>query len=234
MPLSNRPVADRGPISEADRVWYRIVRQVVSMHRALGSGSGSGRAQAQQKYVQTCLQREANGEAAIMPTPGELNQLLAGINDHASMLIRASLESFKECRAFEEYTTTMLSAGGFISDGGDEEREGESIGIQFSPNQVDEFVETSARVEIGALESDEMECSICKFEYGTYKGEEIRSTEPALDQELPSEDAPEQPAKLPCGHVFGEWCIKTWLLEQPATCPTCRFQFKPVVQLWIK
>lgn len=204
------------------------------MRRALGSGSGSERAHAQQKYIQTCLQREANGEAAIMPTPGELKQLLDGINHHASMLIRASIESFKECRAFEEYAATMLSAGSFIADGGDEEREGESIGIQFSPNQVDEFMETSGRVEICALESDEMECSICKMEYGIYRGEEIRSTESALDQELPGEDAPEQPAKLPCGHIFGEWCIKTWLLEQPASCPACRFQFKPVVQLLIK
>lgn len=198
------------------------------MRRGLGSGSGG--AQAQLGYIQTSLQREANGEAAIMPTPGELKKILAGINDPASTLIQASLESFKECRAFEEYAATMLSAGSFIADGGDEEREGESIGIQLSPDQVEDLVTTSARVEIGALESDEMECSICKLEYGTYRGEEICSIEPAFDQGLPGEAAPEQPVKLPCGHVFGEWCIKAWLLEQPASCPTCRFQFKPVVQ----
>lgn len=202
------------------------------MHRGLGSGSGG--AQAHQGYIQTCLQREANEEAAIMPTPEQLKQILAGINDRASMLIQASLESFKECRAFEEYAATMISAGGFVAAGGDEGREEESIGIQLSPEQVDEFVQASARVEIGAPESDEMECSICKLKYGTYRGEEILGTEPALDQGLKGEDAPEQAVKLPCGHVFGDWCIKTWLLEVPAaSCPTCRYQFKPVVQ-WIK
>lgn len=198
------------------------------MHRGLGSGSEG--AQAHQEYIQTCLKREENREAAIMPTPEELNQILAGINDRASRLIQASLESFKECRAFEEYAAMMLSAGGFVADGGDEGREEEIIGIQLSPDQVDEFLETSARVEIGALESDEMECSICKLKYGTYRGEDILGPEPALDQGLTGEDAPEQAVKLPCGHVFGEWCIKTWLLGVPAaSCPTCRFQFKPVV-----
>lgn len=88
-------------------------------------------------------------------------------------------------------------------------------------------------MEIGALETDDMECSICKLEYGTYRGEEISSTESVLDQGLPGEESTEQPVKLCCGHLFGEWCIKTWLLEQPASCPVCRFQFKPVVQ-WTK
>lgn len=35
MPINNRAVADGGPLSEADKIWYRIVRQVASMRRAL-------------------------------------------------------------------------------------------------------------------------------------------------------------------------------------------------------
>ena len=223
-------MADCGPLSEADRIWYRIVRHLGSMRRGLGLDSASGRAQAQQGYIQKCLQREANGEAAIMPTPGELDQILAGINDRARMHLQESLESYKECKALEEDAATMLSAGFFITDGGDEGMEGARIGTQLSHDQVDELVQASARVELDGLESDEMECPICKLEYGSYRGEETPSTEPALDQELSGEDAPEQAIKLPCGHVFGDWCIKTWLLGLPAaSCPTCRFQFNPVV-----
>lgn len=79
-------------------------------------------------------------------------------------------------------------------------------------------------LEISTLETDEVHCSICKAEYGTDRGE-IYGAEPA-DQGLFGEEAPEYTVKLSCGHVFGD---KKWLLEQPASCPICRFQFKPVV-----
>lgn len=197
------------------------------MRRGLELGSGGAQAQ---RYIQTCLQREAYGEAAIIPTPEELKQILTGLKYRARMLVQASFTSFKECRALEECAATILSADGFATDDVDEEREGESIGIQLSPSQFEDFLKTSARVEMGALESDEVECSICKLEYGTYRGEETNNTEPALDQGLPGEGISEQPVKLPCGHLFGEWCIKIWLLEQLASCPICRIQFKPVVQ----
>lgn len=91
----------------------------------------------------------------------------------------------------EEEAATILSAGFFITDSDDEGMEGARIGTQLSPDQVEELVQTSARVDIGALESDEMQCSICKLEYGSYRGEEMPSTEPALDQTLSGEDAPE-------------------------------------------
>lgn len=114
------------------------------MRGGFGSGSGSGGAQAPQGYIQSCLQREANGEAAILPSPEELEQLSYKINDTARMLIQASLESFKECRAFEEHAATMSSADGFVADDGDQERKGGGIGVQLSPSQVEDFVKTSA------------------------------------------------------------------------------------------
>lgn len=39
---------------------------------------------------------------------------------------------------------------------------------------------------------------------------------------------PENPVKLPCGHIFGELCLRTWWMiadsqgQRPPTCPKCR------------
>ena len=91
---------------------------------------------------------------------------------------------------------------------------------------VDNFIQSLPRVEISTLERDELECSICKLEYGTSRGN--TSTVAALDPGLPGEEDAEKPVKLSCGHVFGDWCIKRWLLEQPPSCPICRFEFSSI------
>lgn len=100
-------------------------------------------------------------------------------------------------------------------------------GTQFSPSQVEDFLQTSSPVGISKLEKDDQRCSICMSEYVKERGD---TKKPAVESEqrLLGEDAPENPIKLPCGHVFGEWCIKAWLLKQRASCPVCRFQFRPV------
>lgn len=112
--------------------------------------------------------------------------------------------------------------------------------IQFSPEQVDEFVQSLPRMKNSSLGEEERICSICAFEYGDVrgilaapvsgKGKNIIMPYSDLvdDEGLPGEELPEAAAKLPCGHVYGDWCIKTWLLEQPATCPACRYCFQPV------
>lgn len=109
----------------------------------------------------------------------------------------------------------------------DQADEEEGSVVQFSSSQVEDFVKTLSRVEISSLGTDELTCSICKLDYGEERG---NSTEPVSDsdQRLPGEGPPEHPVKLSCGHVFGNWCIKTWLILQPASCPTCRFHFQPV------
>ena len=35
----------------------------------------------------------------------------------------------------------------------------------------------------------------------------------------------EKPVKLPCGHVFGEFCIQAWLQMNKRDCPFCRRTF---------
>lgn len=209
-----------GPPSEADGTWYRIVR--------LATSQGGG-AQAQE-YIQQCAQCEANGEAAILPTHEELELMLDDMNDTVRTLVHASLEIFEGYRVFEEQEASILVRFGNevyqLAD--DEEELEEESGVQFSPSQVDDFIQTLPRVDISTLERDEAECSICKLEYGTHRGN--TGTMAALDQGLSGEEEAERPVKLSCGHIFGEWCIKMWLVEQPASCPTCRFQFSPIVQ----
>lgn len=192
-----------------------------------------GEAHSQLEYIQRCLRSEARGDIPSLPTPEELDRMLANLDDNTCSYIRGSLVLIVEYRAVLEHAASILASvdGEFdrlLPDDVFDDYE-ESSGIQFSASQVDNFVRTLPRVEISILDKEEEKCSICKLEYGTMRGS-TTSTEPASqsDQGLPGEESPEQPVKLSCGHIFGEWCIKTWLLEQPASCPTCRLQFEPI------
>lgn len=132
----------------------------------------------------------------------------------------------REIRAIEENTATIIDSDGddFICDQADYEQE---TGIQFSLSQVEDFLQTLGHVEISSRRTDDTKCSICMEEYGKEKGNSIAPASDA-EQRLLGEETPEYPVKLSCRHVFGDWCIKTWLLRQPASCPACRFQFRPV------
>jgi len=55
------------------------------------------------------------------------------------------------------------------------------------------------------LKHDEMDCVICQSAFEKSGGE--------------------TPVRTPCGHIFGQLCIQTWLQETRATCPTCRMEF---------
>lgn len=114
------------------------------------------------------------------------------------------------------------------------------VKIQFSPEEVDRFLDSLPRLKNGSLGKEE-NCSICLFGYGEVRGKlaapvevsgkgkkRMSVSDDVVEEGLPGEELPELAAKLPCGHIYGELCIKTWLLERPATCPTCRYCFQPV------
>ncbi|KAI9828765.1 MAG: hypothetical protein M1832_001870 [Thelocarpon impressellum] len=61
-------------------------------------------------------------------------------------------------------------------------------------------------VDIKSLAKDDRCCNICMEELGVPE---------------PIEGKVEFPVKLPCGHVFGKTCIKTWFGDH-CTCPACR------------
>lgn len=201
--------ADHVTFSNVDRSWYRFVRLAASQRRGLGG----------QEYIQQCAQREANGETAIRPTPEETELMLNDMSHSARSIIHTIIE------LFERYRQAELME--FVDDDDDEEESG----IQFSPSQVDGFLQTLAPVEVSRLEADEVECPICMLEYGTQRGNNPGMEQSALgsDHGVPSEEVPEQPVKLACGHIFGEWCMKKWLLEQPGSCPICRVRLQPAI-----
>lgn len=194
------PIND-GPPIDLDQEWDEIAYQIEAEAALL-----------MQEYEQqqsAAPPLEANnGEVSIMANP-EQSTLRSGYRGH-----RGALDDAGFLEGVREY----LDHEGVIDF---------SSGIQFSPNQVTDFLQDPSRVVIGTIEKDDQNCPICRSEYGEVGGDR---TEPGSDsaQGLPVEDAPEYPVKLPCGHLFGNCCIKKWLLEQPASCPLCRSQFLPV------
>ena len=65
------------------------------------------------------------------------------------------------------------------------------------------------------LPAEDRCCSICFAAYGTQITPEVKG---------------ECPVQLPCSHVFGLVCLKTWLTENN-TCPICRRElFPPLAQ----
>lgn len=91
--------------------------------------------------------------------------------------------------------------------------------------QVEAFVQTLPSVVISSLGLDDLKCSICRSEYGKERG---NNSAPAseFDQVFPGQDLREFPVELPCGHVFGDWCISIWLRGcRPPSCPVCRSSF---------
>lgn len=169
---------------------------------------------------QYSIRSSGHGEVSLLPASEELALMLADMNTTTRRAIHALSQNLG----------TLESVIDWIPPSDDENfnYDEDQSRIQFSPSQVEDFMQNLSRVEIGTLETDDLRCSICKEEYGKQRGD---STEPASgsDPRLPGEEMPEHPLRLPCGHVFGEWCIRTWLLEQPASCPTCRSHFKPLV-----
>lgn len=74
---------------------------------------------------------------------------------------------------------------------------------------IQAFLQSLSRLQLEDL--TEKDCPICLDEYGS--------------------DSPnDSPTKLPCGHVLGADCVKTWLISGRNTCPQCRHQifFRPV------
>lgn len=93
--------------------------------------------------------------------------------------------------------------------------------------QVGVFVQTLPCVAICSLGPEDLKCPICGSEYGKDRGSTTSVPASQSDQVFPGQDWREFPVRLPCGHVFGHWCIATWLRGcQPPSCPVCRFSLQ--------
>lgn len=97
-----------------------------------------------------------------------------------------------------------------------------------SISDVDNLLQSSSYIDIGALGPDDLNCVICHSEYSKERERENNSSEPAVEernQDSPGQKTAECPIKLPCGHVFGHLCIRTWLRNsQSPSCPICRYE----------
>ena len=72
-------------------------------------------------------------------------------------------------------------------------------------------------VALETLAIENQNCGICRVDYSPF----------SVNRH--PEDPVEQPVRLPCGHVFGQICLKEWLSPPPQgfdkkKCPTCRFR----------
>ena len=105
--------------------------------------------------------------------------------------------------------------------------------LQFSPNEIVQFMHSLCRIDISNLAEDNKDCEICFERLGEWRwGNEHPVNAGASEPFKVLEDMmPEDPVKLPCGHYFGELCLRTWIKEiseGPPTCPKCRSNLRGV------
>lgn len=76
--------------------------------------------------------------------------------------------------------------------------------IQMTPK---DFIATyMERIDSSTLPEDDHLCPCCHIKYGDPTSDEV--------------DSSEQPVKTGCGHVFGEQCLASWMVNN--SCPVCR------------
>lgn len=108
--------------------------------------------------------------------------------------------------------------------------------LQFSSDEVVQFMHSLCRIDISNLAKDNKDCEICFQRLGEWRwGNEQPVNAGASKPFKVREDMmPEDPVKLPCGHYFGELCLRTWIKEEseePPTCPKCRANLRNVKEV---
>lgn len=110
----------------------------------------------------------------------------------------------------------------------------------FSREEVDQFMQSLHQIDISSLAAkhdDDKLCEICFQCYDEWRWSDDEQNPPANAGALKPfnvlEDMmPENAVRLPCGHVFGELCLRTWIMEMRSegtpTCPKCRAVLKKV------
>lgn len=105
--------------------------------------------------------------------------------------------------------------------------------IEYSHKTVNRLMYSLHRTNVSSLAEDDKLCEICFlcFDEWRWDDEERQISNKAGEESEPFQVLvdmmPENPVKLSCGHIFGELCLRTWLLQiipkgGPPTCPKCR------------
>lgn len=97
--------------------------------------------------------------------------------------------------------------------------------------EVDQFMYSLNQIDIGTLAEDNKLCEICFLCFDEWRWDDKRPADAGALKpfEVLNDMMPENPVRLPCGHIFGELCLRTWIMkmdEGPPTCPKCRRGFK--------
>lgn len=115
---------------------------------------------------------------------------------------------------------------------------------RFTPTEFRRFIRSLPHVPRDSLGDDpkDHECTICYNPFFEARGRPEAETigngsvaRPDMSQQLhevPGSEMPEFPVRLPCGHIFGRFCIQVWIAGEesgdPPTCPICRAIWRPV------
>lgn len=201
---------------------------------------------------------QSESAAADDPIPGAASPeqrptLTTGNSDHHTSLVPSPCQSSSDSEQFEGSSSD--SGESEVDESGEEledlEGDREMLRVTYegeydlsAPDdertdsklsdirQVGVYVQTLPCVAICSLGPDDLKCSICRSEYGKDRGSTTSVPASQSDQVFPSQDWPEFPVQLPCGHVFGHWCIATWLRGcRPPSCPVCRFSLQLTRQI---
>lgn len=105
---------------------------------------------------------------------------------------------------------------------------------EYSHKTVDRLMYSLHRTNVSSLAEDDKLCEICFLCFDEWRWDDeerqISNKAGGVDSEpfqVLVEMMPENPVKLYCGHIFGELCLRTWLMQiipkgGPPTCPKCR------------
>lgn len=132
----------------------------------------------------------------------EIDRTLDRLDSEINVLVRDG-ETLDRYRA--EYVRTLRNGGPFSLGPPAlpiEESQAGDVPAPLSTTWVKELVDQLPAIDFHDLPNDSHACDICM-------------------EPFDSTDEPEQPVKLPCGHVMGRNCITKWLASSN-TCPLCR------------
>lgn len=105
--------------------------------------------------------------------------------------------------------------------------------LQFSSDEIVQFMHSLCRIDISNLAEDNKDCEICFQRLGEWRWGNDHPVNAGVSEpfKVLEDMMPEDPVKLPCGHYFGELCLRTWIKEtreEPPTCPKCRANLRNV------
>lgn len=126
--------------------------------------------------------------------------------------------------------TALAEFLGFISDGQTPFSDPTNPAplLRLSQKEVDQLIYSLNRADVSSLAEDNKLCDICFLCFGEWRWEDRRPANAGDSKpfKVQVNMMPENPVRLSCGHIFGELCLRTWMMRTPKgpplTCPNCR------------